>query len=180
MAKPQKSSLYDYDCLYRLNPPVYIDTGGGQGCTESVYRGRNLHIRTPSLPSMQRRVPSRHGRKSYVLYLHGPLVRPTSHSPDARGPLNPGLPQLSCAFYLDAQALNANEHHVISPLMIATFIMQSITFITLPSQVCTMLIFPYNKISNIFASNFYCLIPPMTTYLKDLTQSIGRYGGLSK
>ena len=24
------SSLYDYDRLYRLNPPVYIDTGGAR------------------------------------------------------------------------------------------------------------------------------------------------------
>jgi hypothetical protein len=41
---------------------------------------------------------------------------------------------------LDAQALNARECHVILPLMIATFIMQSVAFITLPSQVCTTLI----------------------------------------
>ena len=31
---------------------------------------------------------------------------------------------MACAFYLDAQALNAKERHVIFPLMIATFIMQ--------------------------------------------------------
>ena len=40
---------------------------------------------------------------------------------------------------LDAQALNAKEHHVILPLVIATFIMQSIAFISLPSQVHTTL-----------------------------------------
>src|SRR3990170_369449 len=28
--------MYDYDCLYGLNPPVYIDTGGDYGCTKSV------------------------------------------------------------------------------------------------------------------------------------------------
>ena len=33
---------------------------------------------------------------------------------------------------------------------------------------------------NTFRSNFYCLIAPMTTYLKDLTRSVGRYGGISK
>ena len=33
---------------------------------------------------------------------------------------------------------------------------------------------------NTFRSNFYCLIAPMTTYLKDLSRSIGRYGGHSK
>ena len=30
----------------------------------------------PSLPSMQRRVPSGHGTKSSILYLHSPTVRP--------------------------------------------------------------------------------------------------------
>ena len=48
-------------------------------------------------------------------------------------------------FLLDAQALNAKERHVILPLVIATFIMQSVTFFSLPSQVRTTLIFPYNK-----------------------------------
>ena len=42
---------------------------------------------------------------------------------------------------LDAQALNAKERHVILPLVIATFIMQSVTFITFPSQVRTTLNF---------------------------------------
>ena len=58
--------------------------------------------------------------------------------------------------FLDAQALNGKERHVILPLMIETFIMQFITFITLPPQVCTTLIFPYTKRSNIFRSNFFC------------------------
>ena len=44
--------------------------------------------------------------------------------------------------FLDAQALNAKERHVILPLMIATFIMQFIAFITLPSQGRTTLNFP--------------------------------------
>jgi len=81
---------------------------------------------------------------------------------------------------LYAQSFNAKGHHIILPPMIATFIMQSVTFITLPSQVCTMLIFPYTKGSNTFRSNFYCLFAPMATYLKDLTQSLGTYGGLLK
>ena len=45
--------------------------------------------------------------------------------------------------FLDVQALNAKERHVILPLVIATFIMQSVAFISLPPQVCTTLIFPY-------------------------------------
>ena len=44
--------------------------------------------------------------------------------------------------FLDAQALNAKERHIIFPLMIATFIMQSVAFITLLSQVRTTLNFP--------------------------------------
>ena len=43
---------------------------------------------------------------------------------------------------LDVQVLNVKEHHFILPLMIATFIMQPIAFITLPSQVRTTLNFP--------------------------------------
>ena len=38
--------------------------------------------------------------------------------------------------------------------------------------------FPHTKKSYIFREQFL-LLAPMTTYLKDLTQSIGRYGGLS-
>jgi hypothetical protein len=59
--------------------------------------------------------------------------------------------------FLDVQALNANERHYILPLVIATFIMQSVAYISLPSQVRTKLIFPYNKISYIFRSNFIAL-----------------------
>src|SRR3989337_2163400 len=81
--------------------------------------------------------------------------------------------------FLDAQALNAKERHVILPLVIATFIMQSVAFISLPSQVRTMLIFPCNKRSYIFKEQFLLLFAPMTTYWKDLIQSIGRYGGHS-
>jgi hypothetical protein len=42
--------------------------------------------------------------------------------------------------FLDAQTLNAKERHVILPLVIATFIMQSVAFISLPTQVRTTLI----------------------------------------
>ena len=44
--------------------------------------------------------------------------------------------------FLDAQSLNAKQRHIILSLMIATFIMQHVAFITLPSQVRTMLNFP--------------------------------------
>ena len=80
--------------------------------------------------------------------------------------------------FLDVQGLNVKERHFILPLVIATFIMQSVAFITPPSQDRTKLNFPYNKSSYISRSNFYCFAL-MTTSLKDLIQSIGRYSGLS-
>jgi hypothetical protein len=58
--------------------------------------------------------------------------------------------------FLDVQALNAKERHFILPLVIATFIMQSVAFISSASQVRTKLIFPYNKRSYIFRSIFCC------------------------
>ena len=60
-----------------------------------------------------------------------------------------------CFLFLDVQTLNVKECHFILPLVIATFIMQSVAFISLSSQVRTKLIFPYNKRSYIFRSNFY-------------------------
>ena len=38
--------------------------------------GGDLHIVSPSLPSTPRNVPSGHGTKSSILYLHSPTVRP--------------------------------------------------------------------------------------------------------
>ena len=81
---------------------------------------------------------------------------------------------------LYAQPLSAREHHVIFPLMIATFITQYVAFILCHHEFIQRSIFSYTKWSNTFRSNFYCLIAPMTTYLKDLAQSLGRYGGLLK
>ena len=58
-----------------------------------------------------------------------------------------------------------------------TFIMQSVTFITSTTS-SYKAYFLYTNKSCIFREHFL-LIAPMTTYLKDLTQSIGGYGGLS-
>src|SRR3954469_24692407 len=61
---------------YGLNPPVYINTGGGYGYIESVTK-KEIYISVlPSLPSTPRKVPSGHGTKSSILYLHVPTVRP--------------------------------------------------------------------------------------------------------
>ena len=79
---------------------------------------------------------------------------------------------------LDARNLNAKERHFILPLVIWTFIMQSAAFISSTSQDRIKLIFSHTNNSYIFKEKFL-LLATMTTYLKDLTQSMGRYGGLS-
>ena len=81
--------------------------------------------------------------------------------------------------WLDAQNLNAKERHFILPLVIWTFIMQSVSFISSISHNRIKLILSHTNKSYIFREQFL-LLAPMTTYLKDLTQSIGRYGGLLK
>ena len=55
--------------------------------------------------------------------------------------------------------------------------MQSVTFISSTSQDRIKLISP-TPINHTYLKKFL-LLAPMTTYLKDLTQSIGRYGGIS-
>ena len=79
--------------------------------------------------------------------------------------------------WLDAQNLNAKERHFILPLVIRTFIMEFVTFISSISQVRIKLIFSTLISHTYLESNFYCM--QHETYFKDLTQSIGRYGGLS-
>ena len=80
--------------------------------------------------------------------------------------------------WLDAQNLNAKERHFILPLVIKKFIMQVVAFVSSILQVRIKLIFLTLKDHTYLQSNFYCFAP-MTTYLKDLTESIGMYGGLS-
>ena len=62
--------------------------------------------------------------------------------------------------------------------MIGTFIMQFAAFITSISQDRIKAYFLHTNKSYIFREQFL-LHAPMTTYFKDLTQSIGRYSGLS-
>ena len=64
---------------------------------------------------------------------------------------------LSCAFRVDAQNLNAKERHFILPLVIWTFIMQSVAFITSTSQDRIKLIFSALISHTYLESNFYCL-----------------------
>ena len=107
--------------------------------------------------------------------LHESKYIKVKYRPFAEG--SRGCHALICLY---AQPLSAKEHHVMLPLMIATFIMQSVTFILHHHKFLQRSIFSYTKWSHTFRSNFYCLFAPMITYLKDLTQYIGRYGGLSK
>ena len=80
--------------------------------------------------------------------------------------------------WLDAQNLNAKECHFIFPLVIWTFIMQFIAFISSISHDRIKLIFSHTNKSYIFREQFFIACTD-DNYLKDLTQSIGRYGGLS-
>ena len=80
--------------------------------------------------------------------------------------------------WLDARNLNAKERHFVLPLVIRTFIMQSVTFIASISQDHIKLIFS-TLINHTYLESNFSLHTTITTYLKDLTQSIGRYGGHS-
>ena len=71
--------------------------------------------------------------------------------------------------WLDARSLNAKECHFILPLVIGTFIIATRSY---------KAYFLHTNRSYIFREQFL-LLATMTTYLKDLTQSIGRYVGLS-
>ena len=84
---------------------------------------------------------------------------------------------MSCAFRVDAQNLNAKERHFILPLVCGP-LLRSPSLFLLPQQVRIKLIFSHTNKSYIFREQFL-LLARMTNYLKDLTQSIGRYDGLS-
>ena len=70
------------------------------------------------------------------------------------------------------------ERHFILPHVVKNFIMQSVAFMSSSSQVRTKLIF-HTLIDHTYLGNNFLLLAPMITYLRDLIQSIGRYGGLS-
>ena len=93
-------------------------------------------------------------------------------------PFTEGSRGCHALLWLDAKNLNAKECHFILPLVIWTFVMQSIAFISSVSHDRIKLIFSHTNKSYIFREQFL-LLAPLTTYLEDLTQSIGRYGGLS-
>ena len=59
--------------------------------------------------------------------------------------------------WLDAQNLDAKEHHFILPIVIQAFIMQSVAFISSLSQVRIKLIFFALIDHTYLESNFYCM-----------------------
>ena len=59
--------------------------------------------------------------------------------------------------WLDAQNINAKGHHFIMPLVIWTFIMQSVAFISSTSQDRIKLIFSTLINHTYLESNFYCI-----------------------
>ena len=70
--------------------------------------------------------------------------------------------------WLDAQNLNVKERHFIFPLVIWTFIMQSVAFISSISHDRIKLIF-FTLINHTYLESNVLLLAPMRTYLKDLT-----------
>ena len=78
---------------------------------------------------------------------------------------------------LDAQNLNAKECHFILPLVCGPLLC-SPSLLLLPQQDHTKLIFSA-LISHAYLESIFLLLALMTTYLKDLTQSIGWYSELS-
>ena len=82
-----------YEVVLRTKPSGLYRHREDLGLHKVSYKEGNLHIRSSSLPSMPRRVLSRHEYSLRSSYLHSPSVRPMVNRPDARGPLNPGLLQ---------------------------------------------------------------------------------------
>ena len=78
---------------------------------------------------------------------------------------------------LDAQSLNVKERHVILPLVIETFIMQSIAFIIRNHKFVQRLFSVTLKDHTYLRVIFIALCADNN--FKDLIQSICRYSGLS-
>ena len=104
----------------------------GLGLYKVGYREKKLHIRSPSLPSTPRRVPSRHGRGSSVFVSSQPVVPAHINRPDARGPLNPGLPQSlpASSIPMSPLSLTTNHHHAPLPFILSPLSRDIISFYT--------------------------------------------------
>ena len=78
------------------------------------------------------------------------------------------------------QPLSARERHVILPLRQQPLLCSlSLLFFAITSSYNAQFSLTLNALT-LLEAIFIALFAPMTTYLKDLTQSIGRYGGLLK
>ena len=85
-----------------------------------------LDLSSPHDACQKRKI--KRNREKYFGSLHESKYIKVKDRPFAEG--SRGCHALICLY---AQSLSAKEHHFILPLMIATFIMQSIAFIALPS-----------------------------------------------
>ena len=93
-----------------------------------------LELSSPHDAYQKRKI--KRNREEYFDSLHKSKYWKLKDRPFAEG--SRGCHALICLY---AQPLSAKERHVILPLMIATFIMQSVAFISLLSQVRTTLNF---------------------------------------
>jgi len=93
-----------------------------------------LDLSSPHDASQKRKI--KRNREKNFDYLHKSKYWKVKDRPFAEG--SRGCHALICLY---AQPLSARERHVILALMIATFIMQFVAFIALPSQVRTTLNF---------------------------------------
>ena len=89
-----------------------------------------LDLSSPHAACQSRKINKEY--KENFEYLHKSKHIKVKDRPFAEG--SRGCHALICLY---AQSLSAREHHIVLPLMIATFIMQSAAFITLPSKVRT-------------------------------------------
>ena len=78
---------------YGLNPPVYIDTGGGLGLHRVGYKVGDLHIRIAKLAFHAKESSTRTRDEVFSLVSSRFNSPDVVHSPTVRIPPNPGLPQ---------------------------------------------------------------------------------------
>ena len=136
------------------------------------YSAGNMCLDLSSLHDACQKIKIKRNREKNFDSLHKSKYWKVKDRPFAEG--RRGCHALICLY---AQPLSAKEHQVILPLVMATFIMQSVAFILHHHKFVQHSIFSYTKWSHTFRSNFYFVFAPMTTYLRDLAQSLGRYGG---
>ena len=80
--------------------------------------------------------------------------------------------------FLDVQTLSVKERHFILPLVRETLLC-SLSLLFLHHHKIVQSLFSLTIKVHTYLGAIFIAFAPMTTYLKDLIQSIGRYSGLS-